>query len=381
LTIEQPASPERIQANSGNRLLTVQMLRAVAAAMVVIGHCKGAVVHHPELFGSVEAPRFGGGAGVDIFFVVSGFIMCHASRSLFGTGARGSWEFMYRRLVRIVPLYWGATLLTVALAIAGGKGWPSPVALLTSFFFVPWPRQDLAGAMFPLLDLGWTLNYEMFFYFVFAAFLPLGKIRGVLASGAAMTLFVAVGKVVDLPGSLHFWSQPIILEFVAGMGLQLCFGSGRISLPVWARLGLVALAVTHYWIDPFQLIGRPLTPNNFERVGGWGVFGLLMMAAAVSGPFGIRNALVRFATAAGDASYALYLLHPIAIAVALRLVHVIAPQSPAAAVVFLVLALVLAFGSSMLVYRFIELPFTKFCQRRRRGPVRADIHGVAIGAK
>jgi exopolysaccharide production protein ExoZ len=87
-----------------SKIESIQMLRAFAASLVVIGHLLGNAAHKPELFGYLGTPHFGGGVGVDVFFLISGFIMVFASSRLFGS-LSGSREFLVRRLIRIIPLY------------------------------------------------------------------------------------------------------------------------------------------------------------------------------------------------------------------------------------------------------------------------------------
>ena len=127
----------------------VQGLRALAAFCVAFGHLQNDAAAHGLIAGHGLA-AFGRflpwEAGVDIFFVISGFVIVHATGPLFGTGAAGAWVFLRRRLARIVPLYWimSAAFLAVLLlarsAIHGDIG--GPAYIIASFLFIPWPRPD-----------------------------------------------------------------------------------------------------------------------------------------------------------------------------------------------------------------------------------------------
>ncbi len=170
------------------QIASIQILRALAALMVVFSHVQADSFDTANRAGQ----HFAGfhmlplNAGVDLFFVISGFIMVYASRRLFGTPRAGA-QFMARRIARIVPLYWLATSLALILLgyeAARGKGaFPGVWEILASFGFIPFARpQD--GLVQPVTGVGWTLNYEMFFYAVFALFVGLARTRAVPAVAA-----------------------------------------------------------------------------------------------------------------------------------------------------------------------------------------------------
>lgn len=184
------------------RLDSLQVLRAVAALAVVFFHTG----YTP---GSL-APA--GSFGVDIFFVISGFIMAMICGS-------ESAYFFRKRLVRIIPLYWTLTLLTFTILLknprvdtALSRG---TTILLKSLFFIPYTRSD--GSLFPVLVVGWTLNYELCFYLLIAVALALAPRHSDLV---ASLLLIAVMLVMHrLPPTPipYFFSRPIMLEFIAGI--------------------------------------------------------------------------------------------------------------------------------------------------------------------
>src|ERR1700722_13297528 len=284
----------------------VQALRAIAALSVAFLHVSNdAVTGGRDPSGLIETvrramPWAGGG---NIFFVISGFIMIHASARLFGQP--GGWAtFLWRRLRRIVPLYWVATTIFLAVlllqrsAIRGEIGGSAYV--LASYAFLPWERPD--GLTVPVLSLGWSLNYEMFFYLVLTPFLRLPRGRAVLGSAAGLCCLVLAGRYMIPPsGPLSFWSDPIILEFVIGMALALAV-AGR-SVPAWARLIMAGTAGVYLHM---AAIGS--FPSDSISMA---VPGALLVGAAVAGPAAERTSrLTRIMVRLGDASYAMYLFHP-----------------------------------------------------------------------
>ncbi len=147
-------------------LVSVQWLRAVAALMVVVHHALFYTNTARGLPGEAERQLFGfadWSFGIHIFFLVSGFIMINSAT---GFGEPGAWrQFLKRRLVRIVPLYWLVTAACVAIALAAPGTLPIATGklayILKSFLFVPVLRAD--GDLRPLIGQGWTLDYDMFF--------------------------------------------------------------------------------------------------------------------------------------------------------------------------------------------------------------------------
>lgn len=298
----------------------LQILRAVAALTVAFGHAQhDAKVQALKLgIGFERIYTLPWGAGVDLFFVISGFIMVYASERLFGQpGAAG--DFFGRRLARIVPLYWlflsAYLVLILQAAWAGTRELPGPTDVIASYAFFPTdPFGD--GIPRPLLTLGWTLNYEMFFYAIFAMFIGLRRNRAVLGIGLVLLGLVALGTVFPpSKPALFFWTRPIVLEFGLGMALAVIFRGG-ITLPPLVRAALVAVALAILIVDPMRSGEQDFywtTPNDVARLLSWGVPAALVVTAAVLGPQGRPSGLQRAGIALGDASYALYLVHPFAI--------------------------------------------------------------------
>src|ERR1700756_2337701 len=137
-------------------LLSIQALRAVAALLVLAGHISTILIAEHK---AASFPLFAlGPFGVDLFFVISGFVMVYSSERLFGQPG-APFKFFARRLARIVPLYWAATSILVWFVVP----YASTKAVLGSFLFAPHIPSEA-----PLLFVGWTLIFEMFFYAVFA---------------------------------------------------------------------------------------------------------------------------------------------------------------------------------------------------------------------
>lgn len=256
------------------KLLSIQYLRAVAAIAVVI--------HHTGLVYTFVTQ-----SGVDVFFVVSGFIMMRVSGN-----ESSSVRFGLVRITRIVPLYWAVTLLVALLA-------QQPAArLISSLFF--WPESDL-----PILFQGWSLNLEMSYYAMFAfTLLAPPRLRlPVLAIEVGIVCLV-LPFILPASAALTSWSSPFAFEFLAGAGLYALWRHGYVPVGSAALLlgaaGLSLLAATH-------LLGT--APTGWMRAAMWGG----LASAIVASGLGIEAAgqlpKLRVLEDIGEASYAIYLTH------------------------------------------------------------------------
>lgn len=234
------------------KLTNLQVLRFIAAWLVVWFHWSNGGEQEGY---NVVAARYGI-FGVDLFFVLSGFIMAYTT----GGGNARPLAFLARRVARIVPLYWVLTVMIFGVALVMprllGATEASLVDLVKSLFFVPFEKSN--GLVQPMIFLGWTLNYEIFFYLVFAL-CCLSSATLVLVTGIFLALTV-LGLIV--PSGLNvifdFYTNPIILEFVAGMWIWKILVAGQRDAPSWA-LGLV---LSGFLLLP-DATGRPLLALAF----------------------------------------------------------------------------------------------------------------------
>ena len=294
------------QGREAGPLLSIQVLRAVAALAVVMPHINREFELKLALPDALPLEVFKvGNVGVDLFFVISGFIMVYVSEPLFGRRDAPR-SFLLRRFARIIPLYWASSGLLLGYVLLRYSDLAaanmSASAVLASFAFVPYPKPD--GSVVPINAIGWTLNYEMFFYAAFAVALLASRGVAVLAVTVAFSLLVTLGLWWRLPGPLAFWADPIVLEFVVGMWIALAFRRGM-RLPAWVTYGLLLAGVAIILGGVFW--GYELLP----RVLGRGVPAGVIIAAVVMANAQATSALGwRVLGFLGDASYALYLTHP-----------------------------------------------------------------------
>jgi exopolysaccharide production protein ExoZ len=316
-------------------LTNLQALRALAAI--------GVVLFHFGLMPATTLPSKIGAEGVDLFFVLSGFIIAHSS-------TRSAHHFLARRLIRVVPAYWIATLIAASftlqsLSIPEASGW-----LVQSLFYLPGPEGRPA-----LIFVAWTLVYELAFYLLYWTVLRFGARHAPLIALALLLLFA----LAPLPGGFGPW--PLLLEFGLGVGIFLL--TERLSIPravpglaglAAAGLGIALIAatplLTSYDPDDYQSLGRVLA---------WGLPAaavILGLVIAEQRGIAVRSKPVLLL---GAASYAIYLLHPIAVGQLLQL----RAAAPPLAWLYCCIALALTVFLSVAFHLGIEAPLL----RRMRG--------------
>jgi exopolysaccharide production protein ExoZ len=335
-----------------NKLDNVQIARAIAAVMVVIEHAKDQIVNHPvNKMSGIYLP--GGStwsAGVDIFFIISGFIMVYVNYDKFGD-TKNSLQFFAKRLARVAPTYWIFTIgMILASIVDRGNvrhGLGSAWHLFSSFIFIPSPRPD--GMMHPILGLGWTLNYEFEFYVAFALALTLPVRFALPILVLIFTIGVAVHTMVPWP-VLRFWTDPLILEFLFGVGIGLILIKGRqISSAMAVGLGLVGFVL---------LFGLNDDHANQFRVISCGIPSAMIVAALALAP---QLKWWKPALIIGDASYAMYLCHPFCLNIATHLWKAL--HMPPYAFAFFCAEFVLSVIGALLTFYVLENPIQRLIRR------------------
>lgn len=343
----------------GERFYGVQALRFAAATAVVVTHAvdlAGTRLGLETALGGGTLENFGA-VGVDVFFVISGFIIATTTRGQTGVGAAGA--FLWRRFRRVAPIYWLLSL-PILIGMARGGTLSADVAAATFLF---WPFSGLEMT-FPALGPGWTLCFEMLFYAGFGLAIAGGRRVG-WGLVRAYAVMLAVGLVVAAP-VLRFWGAPIILEFLLGVGIASAWRFAPRRLGLWAvGLALVGfglrLVFGYGGIDDVRALNEPW--NGLRRAAVWGlpsallVFGVVRMERTDAAP----GRLGRAAAFMGDASYSIYLVHVLVIRALGRLFESGMVALPGDAVVGLTVIASLAAGA--VVHVWIERPLLKILPR------------------
>jgi exopolysaccharide production protein ExoZ len=290
-----------VPSSAQNNIESVQYIRAMAAIIVVVTHAFQWPLEDGNYF-LLKSGRF----GVDIFFVISGFIITLIA----GSDKFDPRKFLARRARRIVPAYWVATILVTALALLLPQHFRSTVPTVEGFIksLVFLPSEDPKA---PLLALGWTLDYEAFFYFVFACTFWLRSEWRTLVQILFLGALIVIGRLLPEPGFLTaFYTSPSLIGFIMGLIVGQAYRHSYIDRI--RNLGMAALIVivvllagTYYFVMPWP------TPDSDPLL--FHLVLSLLSALIVAGLLAAeRNGslpslpLIKFF---GDASYSIYLFH------------------------------------------------------------------------
>jgi exopolysaccharide production protein ExoZ len=345
---------------------SIQYLRAVSALAIVWVHSLYVV---PGVVDRLGKPYFDAASAIDVFFLVSGFVMVVTTTPKDSRAA----EFFRIRLVRIVPLYWLATLGVVACAAAGHSFQNlhyRPLALAKSLLFVPYAAiEGVPGSLWPILQQGWTLNYDMFFYALFALSLAAPRRWRLIGLTSALLGLVLIGRLFGpFTGPLaSVYTNPLLLDFVAGV----------ILAHYWLR------AAPRTWLPyPLLLILMGLCAiGSHSRLVAMGGAAMIFAGCLHPRVCATRNPLLMVI---GNASYSIYLVHQFVLdalaSASLRTSPRITWLSSAA---FMAAALMLSVIAGYLCFRFIEAPATSFLLERvqRSNAARGALRACGNAAK
>ena len=321
---------------------SIQFLRGIAALMVVLTH----IAHKGQQYGTGSLNWFHvGGNGVDLFFIISGFIMCVTTHNKKITLL----NFLLHRVIRIIPLYWVLSLAALIVFLiapqmvnsSGGK-----TGIIQSFFLIP------DGVKF-LIQNGWTLSYEFYYYLIFAVFIFLTDVRSMRYLGVSLTILLlsVIGLILQPVTPLPaFLFSNMLLEFMLGvLGFVIISNVklGQVSACLMIVLGLS-------WVTYNNLYGAPELPFGKVVTSGLPMFLIFLGSLTLEPWFATsRGWLVGAFAQVGNSSYSLYLIHPFVLSPVALILKKLGVLSPGLFTAALLSGSVIC---GLLTYRLIEKP-------------------------
>lgn len=356
------------------------MLRGVAAFLVVVVHAinvsdwRFAQGLDSEAAWMATALSFNefGASGVDLFFVISGFVM---AMMLAADPHRRIGDFVMDRLIRIVPLFWLASAIYAALLMLMARD-IAPAALMATITVIP---LDPALYVAPLLFVGWSLGFELIFYAVVGASLSSSPRHRSAIIITTLILMIGVGALSPpAPGVISLLFNAIFAEFLLGIG---CFAiwyryAGQAS-PIMARTlagsGAALLLLSAVFGVDFDAQYMAIIDGgaSAQRALVWGVpWAMVMAGLLLDCRRDVHLATDTLLHRIGDASFALYLVHVMVSLIAETWIPAIgiAPDVIVAGTILVSLVCGLA------AHRWVEGPMLIALKRLRR---RATPHHAA----
>jgi exopolysaccharide production protein ExoZ len=354
-----------MHAAASHKIKTLQLLRAVAVLLVIYAHIIDGQPGSPLQAQFFSLGNFGA-VGVDIFFVISGFIITIISRPY--ANLRQPVIFLKKRLIRVIPPYWIVSAGLIIYSWLTTHYLPQKAAIAKTIFFFPF--FDKTYFAIPVLYVGWTLSFELLFYVVVAICLWLAPKRYI-----ALIILFFIGCIV-LQYMFHsslmlvFVGNPIILEFLLGIlaGILYLHPAHLPTGLLWAMMmtgivGLIATIFTGYY-DISEALPAIKGESSLLRAILWGIPSALLVAGATLLEKKEKLSAGRLWVNIGDASYSLYLTHMPALAIIYAawngagVINLVPPD------LFIFITLVLCAMAGYLFYRLVEKPMHAWLQRK-----------------
>ncbi len=325
----------------GTRLYNLQIGRFIAAISVVLLHLTYGL--HTNFGFSSDVVMHIGTFGVYLFFVISGFIIFHIESKY----KKNSTAFLIQRIARVIPLYYIATIVLFAFVIIAPDLVNSTEArtdyLFKSLLFIPFSRD---GGVKPLLFLGWTLNYEIYFYLM--AYISLKFTGTVLNSAYPILILVIIGLGVETDSVIfNFYANPVVINFLFGMALSVLYRdhAGKFALISYPLL--IIGVISFFFLDTIV----PHAPAILKlgvpaAVIAGGILGLDIKKNVITAPF----------ISLGDASYSMYIIHPYILQALTKIVLLIFGATMTGSSIYVVVSLFFIILVSILSYLFFEKP-------------------------
>ncbi|CAI3796589.1 acyltransferase family protein [Rheinheimera sp. MM224] len=324
------------------KIQSLQILRAIAAWLVVYHH-------YMQLFYNLRSDSLLGeffskfGAfGVDIFFVLSGFVMFGSANSSSSTG----WSFFINRLFRVLPTYWFFSVLLISFSYFMPDAFNFTAytlnSLLYSLFFIPHENPSGLG-LFPYLTVGWTLNFEIVFYTILALCLFLNKryavyICGIIVISLPLVLLKNNAPIMSVLSSVLMW------QFVFGLfvgWLHSKFDLLKILSPKSAAFILIFSIVIMSGVLGYGTIQKTVSATM-----------LVISFIALNNILNEKSKLTMFFAKLGDYSYSTYLCHVLIIGLFLHYQKTVTSSTPELLTICLIS--ILTYIVSLAAYKYIE---------------------------
>lgn len=275
-------------------LETLQLVRAVAVILVVFHHSYHLLIKY---YG-IDAPYFSlfeyGSMGVDLFFVLSGFIIFYIHHKDIGNKKRLN-AFILKRFVRIYPIYWVITLSFVFINLMEGNLY-STIYFLKSFFLLPQSNQ-------PIIGVAWSLIHEILFYIIFSLLIYSRRIVYPLIGTWVVLIIILLAWPTHTFENefVNLILNPLNLEFLFGCLIAFIALNFNKNFRWMINVGLCGIV--------FFVLIQHIGNMEINRIVSWGIPSSFLILGLVNWEFRKEISVPKLLLYLGDASYSIYLTH------------------------------------------------------------------------
>ena len=327
-------------------LYSIQILRAIAAWIVVAHHYVQIVHGFSQATPTLAFLSNYGAIGVDIFFIISGFVIYLATKNNTTTAM----TFAVHRVARILPIYWICTAITAILVLSWPKLIPSTAFelsfFLKSLLFIPSPNPSGIG-IYPLVTVGWTLNFEAVFYLIFFLAIFFGK------KNLISMIFIGIFLINTIPAkfipNIQFYSSTIIYEFIIGILIGSFYEKSE-SKDINIIISVILFSIGIYLLHAAGGASHDPVKNGIPCA-------LIFISIITQEKYFKR---LKFFKHLGDWSYSTYLFHVIIISISIEFTKTMLIDEKNA----IALSIIGITSISYLSFRFIEKPISIFIKKK-----------------
>lgn len=348
-----------LRAGSSTQFNSLQALRGIAALAVLLFHLRAIeskYIPGDAVLGAVAAHA---DAGVDLFFVISGFVMAHVCRGRFD-GFYAAGVFLMKRAWRVLPLYWLFTTLTVVLMVTFpaivNSSYPDQ-SIIRSYLLIP-------HTQLPVLAVGWTLIHEAYFYIVFAVAIAIIAERALtvcLIGWVGVIAYAHIDGYQEVTPLRQLLISPLTFEFIVGVLAGLHWR----KLPRNLAFAMMIAGIALYLIAAVGFADPSISaPDPWIRMATFGTASVLLVLGWVMRESSGERSAPSVLIALGNSSYSLYLSHIFVISAVGRVWASVVPgQSWVHHSLFVIVATASACIAGHLIHRWIELPLLNLAHR------------------
>jgi peptidoglycan/LPS O-acetylase OafA/YrhL len=349
------------------KLNLIQFFRGFSALLIVMFHASYFSIDkfHQTYLSNIFSFGY---SGVDFFFVLSGFIIFYTSGHHFGQKSKLA-TFLWKRLIRIYPIYWLITLAVGAIYFlipSFGTGSEGQIGeIFKSLILYPQEKP-------PILVVGWALRHIVLFYLVFGLGIwlkPRLSIPIIFSYlGLTLALFIAqilgVFDIKSIPYGWQFLLDSFNLEFAFGCLAAYSVNKFKAEIPNQVMLGIFGAGLLMFAIGAFLFPDPSVSYIKSARIIAYGLSSLVIIIGATLIDIHKSVGIWKIFDYLGNASYSIFLVHVPLLSANIKIASILHLDKLIGQFLTMTLVVVIAIGMGCLLYSYVEKPLLEFLRKR-----------------